>query len=398
VTESKPLPTYEALKAILKVVYAPQKAFKEISENPKYIGPILIMILFIIANIGFAYAFMVKTSIEQTLPTAKQLDEWTENSTSWTNINGLSPQENYNDCINGTYYGNRSIEFSAVDSAVLSMQLNNLSEPVNCSSPDGYRELYLRIKWTSPENKSENATIYLYSVNPSDYFYYNLTKEFLNSTLNVWNNLTIPLDTENWSRIGDMADWGNINSLKLVFLWPENSNITVLVDGLFFGGIFKSPVENTANYMINFSIVSFMQFFIRWVFIGGLIYVMNRAFRAKIVWRPLVILVGFALITMLIQVLINTAAFSVSPKIYYPFELIGGVKGEGEIAYNRLLQDTQLVSIVMRLSEIMVYVWTIALCAIAIRLLTESSWSKSLLIATVAYFATLLAESFIIGY
>jgi hypothetical protein len=42
--------------------------------------------------------------------------------------------------------------------------------------------------------------------------------------------------------------------------------------------------------------------------------------------------------------------------------------------------------------------WTIALCAIAIRQLTEFSWSKSALIAMAAYFATILAESFLFGF
>ncbi|MDI6847067.1 MAG: hypothetical protein QMD23_02910, partial [Candidatus Bathyarchaeia archaeon] len=84
--------------------------------------------------------------------------------------------------------------------------------------------------------------------------------------------------------------------------------------------------------------------------------------------------------------------------LYYPLELIGGVEGEFEIAYSKILEETWLVSQIIKYVQIAVYVWTIALCAIATRLLAEFSWSKSFLVATVAYFASMLAENFILGF
>jgi hypothetical protein len=381
---------------IFKVIYAPQKAFKEISQNPKYIGPILIMILFAATNMGYVYTIVSKTYVEQTLPTAEQLDKWTENATLWTRAPGVTIKENFVDCINGTYYGNRSIEFSIVNSTQISMQLNDIG-PINCSGQDGYKNLYIRIKRTSPEDTPENATIYLFSATSSDCFYYNLIEKFSSSAHNVWNNLTIPLDSTVWNSSAN-ADWGNITDLKLEFAWLNDSNITLLVDGLFFGGIFKSEAENATSYMLNFSIVSFMQFTIRWVFLGGLLYIMTKAFRAKTVWRPLLILVGFALITMFIQAVINVAAFSTLPRLDYPLEFLGGVKGETENAYNKIMEKTFLVSQISGYIQIAIIFWTIALCAIATRLLTEFSWSKSFLVATVAYFVTTLAQSFLLGF
>jgi len=386
---------YGTLKNILKVIYAPRKAFNEIAQNPKYIGPLLIMVLFTAANIGFMYTLISKTYAEQTLPTAEQRDIWTENYTLWTRASGVTIQENFVDYINGTYYGNRSIEFSIVNSTQIWMQLNDIGS-INCSGPDGYKNLYVRIKRTSPDHTPENVTIYLFSATPSDYFYYNLTEKFSNSTKNVWNNLTIPLDSSIWNSNAN-ANWGNITGLKTEFVWRNNSNITLLVDGLFFGGIFKSPVENLVNYMINFSIVSVMQFIVKWVFLGGLLYIMTRAFKAKTVWRPLLILAGFALIAMFVQAVINTAVFSTLPTLYYRFALLGGVKGESENAYNEILNNTWLVSQINGYVQIAVHFWTIALCAIATRLLAEFSWSKSVLIATVAYFVAIMAQSFLLG-
>ena len=386
--------TYGTLKNILKVIYSPRKAFNEITQNPKYVGPILIMVLFTVANMGFMYTLISKTYAEQTLPTAEQLDRWTENFTLWTAPN-VTVKDNFVDYINGTYYGNRSIEFSIFNSTQISMQLSAIG-PINCSGQDGYKNLYLRIKRTSPDDAPKNATIYLFSATPSEYFYYNLTEKFHNSTKNVWNNLTIPLDSPLWNNSAN-ANWGNITGLKSEFGWLNNSNITLLVDGLFFGGIFKSPVENVTNYMINYSIVSVMQFIIKWVFLGGLLYIMTKAFKAKTVWRPLLILAGFALITMFVQAIINAATFSTLPTLYYRLELLGGVKGESENAYNEISNNTWLVSQISGYIQIATHFWTIALCAIATRLLAEFSWSKSVLIATVAYFVAIMAQSFLLG-
>jgi hypothetical protein len=356
------------------------------------------MIFFTVANMGFMYVIISKTYAEQTLPTAEQRDMWTENATLWATSLGGAVKDNFADYINGTYYGNRSIEFSINNSKQISMQLSAIG-PVNCSGQEGYKNLYLRIKRTSPDGVPENATIYLFSANSSNCFYYNLTEKFSNSSLNVWNNLTISLDHTLWNSSDNAnANWGDITDLKLEFAWHGDSNITLLIDGLFFGGIFKSPVENLTNYMINFSIVSFMEFVIKWVFLGGLIFIMSKAFKGKTVWRPLLIVVGFALMTMFVQAVINVATFSTLPTLYYRFELLGGVSGESENAYNEILNSTWLVSQISGYIQIAIHFWTIVLCAIATRLLAEFSWSKSFLIATVAYFVTMIAQSFLLGF
>ena len=390
--EHKPLPVYEIFKTIFKAIYAPHKAFKEIIQNPKYIGPILIMILFIIANVGFVYAAITKTYVEQTLPTASKLDEWTENSTLWT----PTPSVNSDDYINGTYYGNKSIEFSIVNSMQISMQLNDIG-PINCSGQDSYKNMSIRMKWISPDDEPNNVILYLFSISQSDYFYYDLTENFTSSYNNVWNNLTIPLESEKWSNSGADARWDNINGLKFEFTWLNNSDITILIDGLFFRGVFESLAENASSYMLNFSLSAFMQFTIKWVLLSGILYIMSKAFGAKTVWKPLLVLVGFALITLFVQTIINAATYATSPTLYYPLELIGGVRGESDIAYNKILEETWLVSQVTSYVQIAVWVWTIALCAVALRLLVEFSWAKSFLVSTVAYFVGMLVESFILG-
>jgi len=407
--EHEQLSTYgtlkKTLKNIFKVIYAPREAFKEISQNPKYIGPILIMILFVAAYMGYAYIVLSKTYEEQTLPTVSQRTEnstlwvenpWIENSTLWTsNTNNITISDDY---IYGSYYGNKSIEFSFVNDTQVWMQLNNIG-PVNCSEPMGYKNMSLRVRLIHPSMFGlKNASLYLYS-SSADFFYYNLTGNFVSPDNNAWNNLIIPVGpgNENWTKQSSNADWSNITSLRIEFTCLKNTSLIVRLNGLFFRGIFKSPIENTTGYM-GISLNAFMQFIVNWVFLGGILYIMTKAFRAKTIWKPLLILVGFALITLFIQALINAAAFSTLSTIYYPVEYIGGTQGEREIASNKILEQTWLVSNIYRFVQIGVYVWTIALCAFATRLLAEFSWSKSFLIATVAYFVTMMAQSFLLGF
>jgi hypothetical protein len=382
---------------ILKVIYAPHKAFREILENPKYIGPVLIMILFLIANSGFYFVLSSKTYIEQTLPTGEDFDVWTENASLWNATSGTLIQNNYSDYINGTFYGNKSIQFTLINYTKISMQLSNIG-PVNCTGSSDYKSLSIRIKILEPEATPENVTIYLFSTT-SDFFYSSLTGNFTNSTTNkLWNNLTIPLETTDWSKSSTTANWGNITGLKLEFEWLQPSNMTLLVDGLFFRGVYKLFTQNDAAFILNISTRAVTQFIIRWVILGGLVFLMIKGLGGKSAWKPALILAGFSLITMFIQSAVSLVMFTGLPTLYYPLEFIGGTKGESQAAYNKILEQTWLYSQVYGYFQIIVYAWTIILCAIAVRRLAEFSLVRCLLIASVAYFVSILAESFILAF
>ena len=61
------------LEDIAKVVYAPASAFKKIIENPKYLGAIIILLLFIGLQMGYDYTQFSKTYTENTSPAIGQL-------------------------------------------------------------------------------------------------------------------------------------------------------------------------------------------------------------------------------------------------------------------------------------------------------------------------------------
>lgn len=387
------------IKEILKTIYAPHKAFREIIQNPRYIGPILILIMFCFAGVASTYAYLTKTYYEQTIPKNRfedpsqvKVDEWTEDPALWHASEGCTVQANSLDYISGANYGNNSIEFSAVNSRELSAQLFDIG-PINCSNSGGYNKLYLRIKFIQPDFPPDGLWLYLYS-SPTSYFYRNFVGD-VQPVLNVWNNLTIALAGEDWTQVGD-ADWTRINGLKIELTWPNKSNLTILVDGLFFGGVFKPAVEEAAGYVANSFAYTFMQFSIRWFMLTGIIYVMCKAFKANVYWRITMVLIGFTLIVMFLQALAGLAAFPITPRIKYPFEIIGGVDGEVKAAYAKIIEELWFVNQLLSYVQAVFTVWSVALCALAIRSMTEFSWSKSFLVAVVAYFATITIEGFLI--
>jgi len=382
---------------IFKVIYSPFKAFKEIAEKPKYAGPILIMILFVLAHTGCAYTAMSKTYVEQTTPSDSDLDRWTENCTLWKR-DGASISCS-DDHIDGGYYGNKSIEFFVKDDTQIRMELDNIGS-LNCTGPEGYKSVSSRIKWINPSaTKPNNASLYLYS-SQTDYFHYNLTGIVIESNNDVWNNLTISIGPESghWRNNTAESDWSNIIGLKLEFMWPTVSNLTVRIDGLFFRGVFKPFMESVGStYLFQTPLTAFMQFTINWVFLAGLLYVIVKAFGGKSVWKTLLTLAGFSLITLFIQAIVTLAAYTTLPTVYYPIETLGGVPAEAEVAFKPILEAMQLVTQITSYFQIVVHIWTIALCAIAIGLLFEFSWMKRVLISSLAYLLSLLAMSFMMG-
>lgn len=352
------------------------------------------MILLIAVNVVSAYAVLSKEYYEQILPNGTNLDEWTENSTLWTSNANITLS---NDAINGTYYGNYSIAFSIQNSSQVWMNLTGIGT-VDCSVPNGFNVSSFRTKWTSPAPTIESATIQMFSFNSSsDYFISNLTEAFSNSTSNIWNNVTVPLATAGWVSVGPNADWGNITGLQLQFTLAANSNATLLIDGLFFHGSFKSILQTGgAAYLLNYGVLGAFQFAVTWVLLSGLIYVLIKALKGKITWKPMLIAVGLILMTMFIGALITAIMYSTLPTLRFTFELIGGVQGEGDAATKMISDQTYLVIQVGNIVQLVVWAWTAALAAVAVRVVAELSWAKSVMVGTVAYAATIILASFIV--
>ncbi len=412
------------VKDILRVLYAPHKVFKDIIQNPKYWGPFILLLIFVLAQIGSSYVVASRSYIEQTMPVGDQGDVWTENAALWQAGPSVTIRNNTADFINSTlYYGSTSIEFAASNASNVWMELNSLDGSVNCGA-DGFKNVSLRVKLVAPDAKPENVSLYLYSLSGSN-FYYDLTSEFSNSVVNVWNNLTLTVGvgSEGWVSNGNGATWENITGLKMEFTWPSNSSITLRIDGLFFRGKFQDPFELYGiSYIATSAMNAIAPFLFEWLILTGLMYLLIKGLKGNVVWRPLMVAVGFALIALVVQALILAVVYTSLPSLFYPLEVLAGTPGEFEVAYQVILDEIAFVTMVGAIIQLAVYVWTVALGTFITRAITgdkkiaeqlsmgkvasdttissdvtEFSWMKCLLVSGASLLLTIIILGLLLG-
>jgi len=392
---------------ILKVLYAPHKAFKKVIQEPKYLGPLIVLIIFVVAQLGSAYVVASKSYVEQTMPAGGQGDIWTQNAALWQASSGVTVANNTLDYVNSTYYGTTSIQFSASNVSSVWMELNDLDGSVNCGV-DGFKNVSFRIKMVNPVVKPENVTLYLYSLSGSN-FKHDLTSAFSTSTLNVWNNITVAVGPESGWVSNGAAEWGNITGIKMEFTWSSIQNLDLRIDGLFFRGIFKDPLEvYGVSYLASSALNAVTPFLFEWLLLTGLIYVMIKGLKGNVIWKPLMVAIGFALVVLVIQSLITIVVYSTLPQLYYTLEVLAGVSGEFQVAYQVILDAIATVTQISGAVQIAVYIWVVALGAIITHDITgitiegapslpQFGWLKSILTSAASFLLTLIILGFVLG-
>ena len=358
---------------LLEVFYAPHRAFKKIVQNPKFLGPLLILVIFVVVQVGSAYVVASRSYLEQTMPTGDQGDTWTENAALWQASSGVTVMDNHVDYINSNvlYYNTTSIEFTADNASNVQMFLNDLGGSVNCGA-DGFKNLSLRVKIVSPDTIPRNVTLYLYSLSPAINFAYDLTGAFSNSSANVWNNITVPVGSGDWRSSGSAATWDNITGLKMDFAWTSSSKIDLRVDGLFFRGIYKGALDvYGSSVLISSALNSVTPFLFQWLLLTALIYLLIKGLKGNVVWKPVMVAVGFALVTLVVQSLIMLAAYTTLSNVNYPLEILANVPGESTVAYQTVQDTIGQVLLVGSTVQVAVWVWIFALGTFTTRAVTS---------------------------
>ncbi|MCW4028995.1 MAG: hypothetical protein NWE92_05035 [Candidatus Bathyarchaeota archaeon] len=334
------------LDDIIKVIYAPQKAFKSITANPKYLGAIIILVLFIGLQIGYEYSQISKTQIEQSSPPLGYSSVFT-NSTMWTTGSGSSVSNNYAAFFNYTVYeagyglipelfgnsslaitGNGNVEATLNAASALSSIPNYANVNVDCSGSTGFTNLTMILQQVSPNAAPQSATVTLYSLNTANYYTYDLTGTLSNMTANgLWNNYTIQVgpNADGWTASGSPM-WSNITSVKFQFTYPADSNVSVNIGALFFGGQYKTLIElNSTGFLLNFLQQFSLQFLFTWFLMTVMLYVFFKGLKTEITWKPIFLALGFALFVMVIRAAINLIATLTLPTMYYPFDVWPGL-------------------------------------------------------------------------
>lgn len=371
---------------ILKVLYKPQKAFKTIVENPRYIGPILIVLIFVALQTGFWYTHYSKQTFETTYPTGEQLGAWTQNTTLWSTVPASVINSNSADFINATNYGNSSLQLALTGSNSIAATLD-FNGTANCNAT-GFPEVSMRIKQASPQTAPSSVMLYLYSDNSSDsYFSKDITSEFSGVAVDVWNNLTLAVgaNASGWSTTGN-ANWEGLTDLKIEFTYPSSSDITLRFDAMFFRGTSETVISASgANFFIFFVQNALLQFLIQWLLLSALFFLLIKAFKGATTWKPLMIAVGFAMIVVCIQSVITMVAASTLPNVYFPIEAQALVPGEAQppnvMAYQSALENFLLVYYAI---QVAVLAWLAGLGTMIVHEVTELTWRNSVLVSAIS--------------
>jgi len=403
--------------------------FKDIVQKPGYLGPFILLLIFVLAQVGTFYVSGSRLNIETTAPAGTDADVWTENATLWQANSGVLISDNFVDFINGTqavsgfpdYYGNSSIEFKGNDTSTLQMALNDFGSQVNCGA-DGFTDVFFRVKTVTPSVQPETVTLTLYSLDASSFFYYDLTSAFSDNVANVWNNITVPVGSGNWQSSGSPS-WENVTGLQLVFTWSTNSNVDLLLDGLFFRGKFENQIELVGGalpYLANSVLNGFAPFLFEWLILTGIMYLLIKGLKGNVIWRPLMVAVGYALVVIVIRSLLVAAVYTTLPQLYYPLELLTYVPGEFQIARDFLLNQLATVNTAEYIIQVAVWIWTVALGVFVTRAITSDkqiaeqvgvgktpldaassgepaalSWMKCLLVSGASLFLTIIILGFL---
>jgi hypothetical protein len=361
-------------------LYAPQKAFKEIIQKPGYLGPVILLVIFALAQFGAFYVLGSRTYIEQTMPLGDEGDQWTEKAALWEANSGVTISDNNAEFINGSialpgfpdYYGNSSVEFVASDKNMLQMIVNDLGSQVNCNA-NGFQEVFFRIKIVFPEHNPVNTKITLYSITEANFFDYDLTNVFSDNSINSWKNISLPLGTEDWLSIGN-PNWQNITGLSLEFVWSNNTNVDLLIDGLFFRGSYKNQLEiYDTMTLLTIALNGFVPFLFKWLLLTGMTYLLIKGLKGSVVWRPLMVAVGYALIVIVVETFLISAVYSTLPNLYYPLEILAFVPGESQAAIDALLVQIASANTALFAIQIAVYIWIVALGTFITRAITSNT-------------------------
>ncbi len=386
---------------ILKVLYAPHKVFKEITHNPKYWGPLLIIIIFAALQTGLYYSQYSRTYYEETYPataqvgglqTGSQLTAWTDTPALWATTPTASVTNNVLDIMNTTFYGNNSLQFEVTNSSTLSMKISNLNGSVNCGQ-DGFQDLYLQIKIVQPNGAPSNTTIQLYS-GASSYFQTDLTTILSNETSTVWNNITIPVGKGTWQITGNPT-WSEITGIQLNLSYSEATNTTVRMGGLFFRGLYETPIEaiGAAGFTASVLFSGLFTFIVQWLALSVVFFLILKVMKGQATWKPLFVAIAFSLVTLVVETLILLAGTATLPaQIHYPFEftysfqlsytpdIVSMFSAASQTVYNSVIAiDLSTLTLLTTIVAIGVYVWITLIGSTIIRALTEFTWTKSIL-------------------
>ena len=398
---------------VVKVIYSPVKAFREILANPKYLGPIIIIIISLFLTMGTQYVSSSKYYIETITPS---------NRVAWTNMTDPSSMWTSNGTVNkisqnsSILVGNYSVIASIPNSRGISLKTKTDSiGTINCSEESGFRTFYYKLWYNSTlAQKVSNAILRFVSFNnESNYFQFDLLSNagYLNNS-GTWINANVTLphapvtSVSGWT-IGGSPDWSNITGIEFRLGFPQNGNLSIQLNDLNFGGKYQPliDVEGFANWLSSNLVISVLNILVRWLIFAALLWLTIKVFHAEgSAFRTLMIIVGYTFAITFVYLPIEMLSVSQLRVLYFPYRVWFPTStreiGLANTAISNIFA-TNWTSTAPYIASIAVapisYAWTIGLFTIALKTLHSSSWKRAFIISLVAYVMALVLSGIVLS-
>lgn len=397
---------------IFKVIYSPVKAFREILGNPRYVGPVIIIIISLLLTLGTQYVGVSKHYVETIVPS---------NRFDWTNITTPSsvwvsnaPPENVTSAkpldFDTIPIGNYTRAFLTNNSTIW-LRTNGIGT-INCSGDSGFKMFYYKL-WFAAYNSSgaalppQNASLRLYSLKgASDYFQFDLLNNvgYLNKSA-AWMDANVSIGGVGWTVGGGSPSWSNITGLEFRLTFAGNGRLSLQLNDLYFGGKYELLYEAVGfvYWLSSTFVASAFDIFLRWLMVAGFLWLTIKTFNPEgSPFKMLLVVVGYTFVIMVVYAPIDILVVSQLSPLYFPHCVVFPVS-DREVALGNAATSNIYAANWVSTAPYMVFIgisyvahaWTIVLLTVALKTLQNYSWKKAALICTIAYIMALVLRAII---
>jgi hypothetical protein len=393
---------------VFKVIYSPIKAFKETLANPRYVGPILIIIVSLFLTLGTQYVSVSKQNVETITPS---------NPVAWTNMTNPSKMWTSNappSNVTATPTqgeipaGNYSV--SAFLSNTTVIWLDNASiGTINCNQTSGFKTLYYKLDYfqPTPANASD-AKLQLFSDgNESRYFARDLLEfgSYINRS-GSWidANVTVGPASDNWTAMGS-PNWSNITGMEFMLNFSKALPVTLQLNAVYFGGKYEpySEAVGLATWLFSTMTASFFNIFLRWLIFAVLLWLTIRVFNpAGSPFRTLLVMVGYSFAIMFVYLPLQLLSISQLPSLYFAHKIVFPLSAREIAEASSATSNIYAANWTSKPAyaafigiEYASYAWMIGMFTIGLHSMQTISWKRAIAVCVVSYFIALFVISLV---
>jgi len=391
---------------IFKVIYSPIKAFKEIMTNPRYIGPILIVIVSLFLTLGTQYISVSKQNVETIMPS---------NPVAWTNMTDPSSRWTSNaPPANVTAAptrgqipaGNYSVSAFLSNTTAIWLSTTSIGT-INCSQTSGFKILYYKLNYSQPSPiNASDATLRLFSEdNESKYFEHNLLDfgTYINGS-DSWIDTNVTLTNPDWTAVGS-PNWSSITGMQIMLNFSKATPVILQLNAVYFGGKYEPFTEavGLATWLFSTITASFFDIFLRWLIFAVLLWLTIRVFNpAGSPFRTLLIIVGYSFAIMFVYLPLELFSLSQLPSLYFahkivfplsPREIAVASSATSDIYASKWTSTSAYIAFIG--IEYASYAWMIGMFTVGVRTMQNMSWKRAAIICVVSYFIALFVISLV---